>query len=86
MRWSIFYRGEYMKVSNASKNVAKRIMSKSTAAKKAVAGTDFGKPNVPGKTGFATVAAKAGAEYGSAAAGKRVAGKIFQNMRKSGKL
>jgi len=30
--------------------------------------------------GFARIAAKAGKRYGSAAAGKRVAGKIFQAM------
>lgn len=66
--------------------MAKKVMSKSTAAKQASAGKDMGKPNVPGKTGFNTVAAKAAKEYGSAAAGKKVAGKIFQNMRKAGKL
>ena len=46
-------------------------------------GKDVGKKNVPGKTGFAAVAAKAGNEYGSAAAGKKVAGAIFQKMARS---
>lgn len=57
-------------------------MSVSAAAKKARTGADMGKP---GKN-FAKVAAKAGKEYGSAEAGKRVAGAVFQKMRKSGKL
>lgn len=64
----------------------KKVMSKSTFAKKAQAGVDMGKPNVAGKTGFNTVAQKAAAEYGSAEAGKRVAGAIANNMRKKGKL
>lgn len=63
-----------------------KVMSKSTAAKKAVKGTDMGKKNVPGKTGFAAVAAKAGKKYGSAAAGKKVAGAMFQKMRAKGQL
>lgn len=67
--------------SNASKNTVKRMISK-----KARAGVDLGKPNVPGKTGFATVAAKGAAEYGSKEAGQKVAGAIFQKMKKSGKL
>lgn len=64
----------------------KKVMTKSAAAKKAVRGVDMGKKNVPGKTGFKTVAAKATKQYGSAAAGKKVAGAVFQAMRKSGKL
>lgn len=60
----------------------KKVMSKSAAAKKARKGVDMGKP---GK-GFAKIAASAGAKYGSAAAGKRVAGAIFQRMRRAGKL
>ena len=47
---------------------------------------DLGKKNIPGKTGFKTVAAKAAKEYGSKAAGQRVAGAVFQNMRRAGKL
>lgn len=66
--------------------MAKKVMSASTAAKKARKGVDMGKKNVPGKTGFKAVAAKAAAKYGSAAAGKKVAGAVFQNMRRSGKL
>lgn len=60
----------------------KKVMSASAAAKKAHTGADMGKP---GK-GFAKIAASAGAKYGSAAAGKRVAGAIFQKLRKGGKL
>ena len=60
----------------------KKVMSKSAAAKKARSGADMGKPG----PGFAKIAAKAGKEYGSAAAGKRVAGAVFQKMRKAGKL
>jgi len=59
-----------------------KVMSKSAAAKAARKGKDLGKP---GK-GFAKIAARAGAEYGSPAAGKRVAGAIFQKMRRKGKL
>ncbi len=65
-----------MNVSSASKNVAKRLMSKK----------DFGKPNVPGKTGFATVAAKGAEEYGSKEAGQKLAGSVFAKMRKAKKL
>jgi hypothetical protein len=64
----------------------KDIMSRSTYAKKARKGTDMGKKNVPGKTGFSTVANKAAKEYGSKEAGDRVAGAIANKMRKSGKL
>jgi hypothetical protein len=51
-------------------------------AKEARSGADMGKP---GK-GFKKVADKAASEYGSKAAGDRVAGAVFQNMRKAGKL
>ena len=60
----------------------KKVMSKSQAAKKARSGADMGKP---GKN-FSKIAAKAGKEYGSKAAGERVAGAIFNKMRKAGKL
>lgn len=60
----------------------KEVMSKSKAAKEAHAGKDMGKK---GKN-FNKIASKAGHEYGSEAAGKRVAGAIFQKMRKAGKL
>lgn len=62
--------------------MAKKVMSASAAAKKAKTGADMGKP---GKN-FSKIAAKAGKEYGSEEAGKKVAGAIFQNMRKKGKL
>lgn len=42
---------------------------------------DVGKHNNGKTTGFKAVAKKAGKEYGSAAAGKRVAGAIYQKMR-----
>ena len=59
-----------------------KIMSKSQAAKKAVAGKDMGKK---GKN-FSKIAAKAGKEYGSKEAGKRVAGAVFQKLRRKGAL
>lgn len=57
-------------------------MSKSQAAKKARSGADMGKP---GKN-FEKIAEKAGKKYGSKAAGERVAGAVFQKMRKKGSL
>lgn len=60
----------------------KKTMSASQAAKKARSGADMGKK---GKN-FNKIAAKASKEYGSKAAGKKVAGAIFQKMRKAGKL
>lgn len=60
----------------------RKVLSKSKAAKKARAGEDLGKK---GKN-FSKIASKVGKEYGSEEAGKKVAGKIFQNMRKAGKL
>jgi len=62
--------------------MAKKVMSKSAAAKKAKSGADMGKK---GKN-FKKIASKAAKEYGSAAAGKRVAGATFQKMRRKGKL
>lgn len=59
-----------------------KVMSKSQAAKKAKAGKDLGKK---GKN-FNKIAAKAGKKYGSAAAGKKVAGAIFQKKRRAGTL
>lgn len=64
------------------KKGSKKVMTKSMAAKKAVAGKDMGKP---GK-GFAMIASKAGKKYGSAMAGKKVAGAMFQKKRKAGTL
>lgn len=57
-------------------------MSKSTAAKKAAKGEDMGHK---GKQ-FNKIANKASKEYGSKEAGERVAGAIFQKMRRKGKL
>lgn len=60
----------------------KNILSKAQAVKKARKGKDMGKK---GKN-FDKIAAKAGKEYGSKEAGERVAGALFQKMRKSGRL
>ena len=49
----------------------------SYSSKAAAAGKDIGKP---GKQ-FAKIAARAGARYGSKAAGKRVAGAILKKLR-----
>lgn len=49
----------------------------SYSAKAASAGKDIGKP---GKA-FSKIAASAGAKYGSAAAGKRVAGAVLAKLR-----
>lgn len=56
-------------------------MKKSYSAKQARKGKDIGKP---GKQ-FSKIAAKAGKKYGSAAAGKRVAGAILGKLRRKGK-
>jgi hypothetical protein len=50
------------------------------SAKRAAAGQDIGKP---GKN-FAKIAASAGKEYGSEAAGKRVAGAVLNKLRHRG--
>lgn len=68
--------------SSKERNKEKKVMSKSTAAKKARKGTDMGKK---GKN-FNKIASKASKEYGSKSAGSRVAGAIFQKMRAKGKL
>jgi hypothetical protein len=65
-----------------AKDMSNGAMSSSTAARQARSGKDMGKPG----PGFKKVQAKAAAEYGSEAAGKRVAGAVFQKMRKAGKL
>lgn len=54
---------------------------RSYSAKMAAAGKDIGKP---GKN-FSKIAASAGAKYGSAAAGKRVAGAILAKLRAKGR-
>jgi len=60
----------------------KKVLSKAKAAKEARGGKDMGKK---GKN-FDKIADKAGKEYGSKEAGERVAGAMFQKMRKAGKL
>lgn len=62
--------------------MAKKAMSKSTAAKDARKGKDMGKK---GKN-FSKIADKAAKEYGSKQAGEKVAGAVFNKMRKEGKL
>jgi hypothetical protein len=52
--------------------------AKSYSAKSAAAGKDIGRP---GKN-FSKIAASAGKEYGSAAAGKRVAGAVLAKLRR----
>ena len=54
------------------------IRKMSYSAKAARAGKDIGKQ---GKQ-FARIAAKAGAKYGSVAAGKRVAGAVLNKLRR----
>lgn len=55
---------------------------KKSAVKKGYRGKgDLGKPNVPGKTGFAAVSAKGAAEYGSKEAGEKVAGAVLKKLR-----
>lgn len=66
-------------VKKASK---KKVMTASKASMVAKKGKDMGKP---GKN-FNKISNKAAKEYGNKAAGKKVAGAVFQNMRKSGKL
>jgi hypothetical protein len=72
-----------MKSSQMSwaKKAAAPIVAKKTKKK-----GDVGKKNNGKTTGFSAVAKKATAEYGSAAAGQRVAGAMYQKMKTSGKL
>lgn len=60
----------------------KDLMTKSEAAKKARKGKDMGKK---GKN-FDKIANKAGKEYDSKESGEKVAGAIFQKLRRQGKL
>ncbi len=60
----------------------KKVLSKANAAKMARSGKDHRKTG----RNFDKIAKKAGKEYGSEEAGERVAGAIFQKLRKSGKL
>lgn len=55
----------------------KKKITKSYSAKQAVKGKDIGKP---GKN-FSKIAQSAGKKYGSAKAGKRVAGAILAKLR-----
>lgn len=55
------------------------------SAKAAAAGKDLGKPNNSKNAGFNTVANKAAKEYGSKAAGERVAGAVLNKLRNKGK-
>jgi hypothetical protein len=57
-----------------------------SVGKRAAAGQDLGKKNNGKTTGFNAVANKAAAEYGSKAAGERVAGAMFQKMKRAGRL
>lgn len=61
--------------------MAKKIMTKSAAAKQARKGVDQG---APGK-GFAAIVNKTKGKYGEAAA-KRIAGSVYQKKRKAGTL
>lgn len=61
---------------------AKKLIIKQMPKKKG----DVGKHNNGKTTGFKAVEKKAAKKYGSVAAGKRVAGAVYQNMRKSGKI
>lgn len=60
----------------------KDVLSKANAVKEARKGKDMGKK---GK-GFEKIEKKATKEYGSKEAGEKVAGSIFQKMRKKGDL
>lgn len=66
----------------AKLDALKKVLSKSEAAKKAEKGEDMGKK---GKN-FDKIADKADKEYDSKKAGDKVAGAIFQKMRKKGNL
>jgi hypothetical protein len=72
----LFHNGEYMA------NDIKSVLTKAKAAKEARSGKDMGKK---GKN-FSKIAARATKEYGSKEEGEKVAGSVFQKMRKAGKL
>lgn len=67
------------------KKVAKKAVKANPFAKKAANALsgkgDIGKPNNDKTTGFSVVANKAAQEYGSQAAGSKVAGAILAKMR-----
>lgn len=56
------------------------------ATKRASKKKDVGKKNNGTTTGFGAVAKNASKEYGSKAAGQKVAGAVYQKMKASGKL
>lgn len=56
---------------------------KSIIVKQAKKGKDFGKKNVPGKTGFDTVEEKAEQEYGSKKVAQKVASAAFWKKAKT---
>lgn len=60
----------------------KEVCSKAKAAKEAHKGKDMGKK---GKN-FSKIANKAAKEYGSKEEGEKVAGSVFQKLRRAGKL
>lgn len=60
----------------------KKVLTKAQAAKKAKKGKDLGKK---GKN-FSKIVKKATSEYHSKEAGEKVAGAVFQKLRKGGKL
>lgn len=62
--------------------IKKKVLSASIAAKKSSKGEDLGKK---GKN-FSKIASVAAKRYGSKEAGEKVAGAIFQHMRRVGKL
>ena len=69
---------------NLNKKMA-NLAERQDLAESAVTERDLGKHN-NATTGFKALAKKAGKEYGSKAAGERVAGAQFQKMKKAGQL
>jgi hypothetical protein len=75
-------------MDNFFQNINKRLTdigANTKLTEGAVTERDMGKHN-NANTGFDALAKKAGAKYGSKAAGKRVAGAQFQKMKKAGQL
>jgi hypothetical protein len=67
-----------------SANAAK--LAKNAATMLAAPKGDVGKHNNGKTTGFSAVAKNATKEYGSAAAGQKVAGAVYQKMKRKGAL
>lgn len=61
-------------------------LAKSAATMLAAPKGDVGKHNNGKTTGFSAVAKNATKEYGSAAAGQKVAGAVYQKMKRKGAL